>query len=125
MYFLRSETKESRGNTGLSLFYEREYVMGVLDRWTKKATTNAIQTTKETLNDKLETYSGIIKVELTLSVIIFGSKGINNHMEKKKAAQSPQALPYQQPIVINQYFDRGYVPNGRQGQNRQQHQNRR
>lgn len=99
--------------------------MGVLDRWTKKATTNAIETTKETLNDKLETYSGIIKVGLTLGVIIFGSKGINNHMEKKKAAQLPQTLPYQQPIVINQYFDRGYVPNGRQGQNRQQHQNRR
>lgn len=95
--------------------------MGVFDKWTKKATGNAIETAKETLNDKLETYSGIIKIGLTLSVIIFGSKKITQH---HKAAQAPQALP-QQPIIINQYFDRGYIPNGRQGQNRQQYQNRR
>ena len=97
--------------------------MGVFDKWTKKATENAIETTKETLNDKLETYSGIIKIGLTLSVIIFGSKKINQHM-MKGAEQSPQALP-QQPIIINQYFDRGYIPSGsnKQGQNRQGHQN--
>lgn len=100
--------------------------MGVFDRWTKKATVNAIETTKETLNDKLETYSGIIKVGLTLSVIIFGSKKINQHMGNKEATQSPQVLPSSQPpIVINNYYDRGYVPNGRQGQNRQHNQNRR
>lgn len=115
---------ETRGS--LFLFSEREYVMGVLDRWTKKATANAIETTKETLNDKLETYSGIIKVGLTLGVIIFGSKKINQHYQSKGAIQAPQALPYpQQPIVINNYYDRGYIPNGRQGQARQQHQNRR
>ena len=97
--------------------------MGVLDKWTKKATANAIETTKETLNDKLETYSGIIKVFLTLSVIAYGSKKVNDHYGKK-ATQSPQALPYpQQPIVINNYYDRGYIPNGRQGKDRQQHQN--
>ena len=100
--------------------------MGVLDRWTKKATENAIETTKETLNDKLETYSGIIKIGLTFAVIVFGSRGIIRHTEKK-ATQAPQALPYpqQQPIVINNYYDRRYIPNGRQGQARQQHQNRR
>ena len=100
--------------------------MGVFDRWTKKATVNAIQTTKETLNDKLETYSGIIKLGLTLVVIGGGSKMIYNH--KKKAEQTPQALPPaypQQPIVINNYYDRGYIPNGGQRKNYQQHQNRR
>ena len=97
--------------------------MGMFDRFTKKATTSAIETTKETLNDKLETYSGIIKVFLTLSVIAFGAKKVNDH-HTSKAAQTPQSLP-QQPIVINNYFDRGYIPNGKQGKNYQQHQNRR
>lgn len=97
--------------------------MGMFDKWTKKATENAIETTKETLNDKLETYSGIIKVFLTLSVIAYGSKKVNDHYGKK-ANQSPQTLP-QQPIVINQYFDRGYIPNGKQGKTGKQYQNRR
>ena len=115
---------ETRGS--LFLYSEKEYVMGVFDKWTKKATANAIETTKETLNDKLETYSGIIKIGLTAAVIIFGSRGIIKHTDKK-AVQTPQALPVpqQQPIVINNYYDRGYIPNGRQGQARQQHQNRR
>ena len=116
---------ETRGS---SFFFSKGMRMGMFDKWTKKATVNAIETTKETLNDKLETYSGIIKIGLTLSVIIFGSKKINQHYVNKGVAQAPQALPQpypQQPIVINNYFDRGYIPNGRQGQNRQQHQNRR
>ena len=96
--------------------------MSVFDRWTKRATENAIETTKETLNDKLDTYSGIIKIGLTLGVIIFGSKKINQHISKG-TTQVPQALPYsQQPIVINNYYDRGYIPNGRQNQqHRQKH----
>ena len=97
--------------------------MSVFDRWTKRATENAIETTKETLNDKLDTYSGIIKIGLTLGVIIFGSKKINQHMSKG-TTQVPQALPGypQQPIVINNYYDRGYIPNGRQNQqHRQKH----
>ena len=100
--------------------------MGMFDRWTKKATENAVGTVKETLNDKLETYSGIIKIGLTLSVIVFGSKKINQHIHK--GTQVPQALPGtypQQPIVINNYYDRGYIPNGRQGQYRKEYQNRR
>ena len=104
--------------------------MGVFDKWTKKATVNAIETTKETLNDKLETYSGIIKAGLTLVVIAFGSKKVHEHIKNKENAQVPMPLPPgyqgypQQPIVINNYFDRGYT-NGRQGQNRQQYQKRR
>ena len=82
--------------------------MGMFDRFTKKATENAIETTKETLNDKLETYSGIIKIGLTLGVIIFGSKKILGHGEK----HAPQSLPQQQPIIINNYYDRGCIPNG-------------
>ena len=97
--------------------------MGVLDRFTKKATVNAIETTKETLNDKLETYSGIIKLFLTIAVIGFGAKKVNDH-NTRKTIQSSQSLP-QQPIVINNYFDRGYIPNGKQGKSYQQHQNRR
>ena len=96
--------------------------MGVFDRWTKKATVNAIETTKETLYDKLETYSGIIKVFLTLSVIAFGAKKVNDH-HNNKATQTPSNLP-QAPIVINNYFDRGYNHNG-QRQGSKQYQNRR
>ena len=90
--------------------------MGVFDKWTKKATGAAVESAKETLNDKLDTYSGIIKIGLTLGVIIFGSKKINQHYGKKGTEQVPQALPPaypQQPIVINNYYDRGYIPNGR------------
>ena len=92
--------------------------MGLFDRFTKKATTNAIETTKETLNEKLETYSGIIKVGLTLAVIIFGGKAINKHSVK------PVTQSYSQPpIIINNYYDRRYVPHaGRQKQqNAQKH----
>lgn len=93
--------------------------MGMLDRFTKKATANAIETTKETLNDKLDTYSGIIKLFLTIAVIGFGAKKVNDH-NTKKTTQSSQSLP-QQPIVINNYFDRGYIPNGKQRKGYQQH----
>lgn len=90
--------------------------MGVFDRWTKKATENAIETTKETLNDKLQTYSGIIKIGLTIGVIVFGSKKINQHVSERSQT-NPQGYS-QQPIVINNYYDRGYITNGRQ-QNKQ------
>ena len=86
--------------------------MGVFDRWTKKATDTAVESAKETLNDKLETYSGIIKIGLTLGVIIFGSKKINSHISKPQHEQTYS----QQPIIINNYFDRGYMPNGKQQQ---------
>ena len=90
--------------------------MGLFDRFTKKATENAIGTAKETLNDKLETYSGIIKIGLTLGVIIFGTKKINSHIS------SPvQQEQNRQPIIINNYFDRGYIPNGRQIHPRKKH----
>ncbi len=101
--------------------------MSMFDRWTKKATVNAIETTKETLNDKLETYSGIIKVFLTVATIAFGAKKVNDHYSNRGAVQAPHSLPpyQQQPIIINNYIDRGYTSNGRQGQNRKQYQNRR
>ena len=98
--------------------------MGMFDRWTKKATTSAVETAKETLNDKLETYSGIIKIGLTLGVIVFGSKKINQHYSRKGTEQVPQVFPAypQQPIVINNYYDRGFVPNERK--QRQHYQKR-
>ena len=92
--------------------------MGMFDKWTKQATNTAIETTKETLNDKLDTYSGIIKIGLTLGVIIFGSRRINAHI----STPAPVQQQYPQPIVINNYYDRGYVPNGRkQGQYSKNH----
>ena len=103
--------------------------MGIFDKFSKKATNSAVETVKEKLNDKLDTYSGIIKIGLTLGVIIFGSRKINQHITKQEP-QAPvmPAIPYQQPIVINNYYnERGYIPNGgkRQGENHPRHQNRR
>lgn len=89
--------------------------MGFFDRFTSKATDNVIASAKETLNDKLEAYSGIIKIGLTIGVIAFGSKKINDH---RQAAYS------QPPVIINNYYDggRGYYG---QRQNFQEHKKRR
>lgn len=94
--------------------------MGVLDKFTKKATDNAVETAKETLNEKLETYSGIIKIGLTLAVVLFGTKKLGQHITRAESGQYPQ-----QPIIINNYYDRRYIPNGKQRQNSQRHQERR
>ena len=60
----------------------------MFEKWTKKvaskATDGAVEGVKETLNDKLDTYSGIIKIGLTLAVIIFGSVKINDHRVKNQ-----------------------------------------
>lgn len=90
----------------------------MFEKWTKKATNTAVETVKENLNDKLETYSGIIKIGLTLSVIAFGSKKLNDHIPK---AHTQQAVTQPQPIIINNYYDRGYSNGGRQGQRYQKH----
>ena len=99
--------------------------MGVFDRWTKKTTNNAIETVKETLNDKYGQYLGFAKIGITIGIFIFGGKKIGQHMSDRGVKQTPQALPQgysQQPIVINNYYDRGYIPNGRQNnQHRQKH----
>ena len=100
--------------------------MSIFDKLSKKATNTAVEMAKETLNDKLETYSGIIKIWLTLGVMVFGAKQINAHISKPNPQQLPMQGTYpQQPIVINNYFDRGYIPNGKQGKTGQGHQNRR
>lgn len=96
----------------------------MFEKWTKKvaekATDGAVTGVKETLNDKLDTYSGIIKIGLTLAVIIFGSKKINDHHEQRAQIEQP-ALRFQQPqpIVINNYITDGrHGPNGGQRKNR-------
>lgn len=100
----------------------------MFEKWTKKvaskATDNAVDGVKETLNDKLETYSGIIKIGLTLAVIIFGSVKINDHQNKLKnniSASGGYGYDHdqpQQPIIINNYISDGrYVPYGKQRQN--------
>ena len=95
--------------------------MGVFDRWTKKATTSAVITAKETFREQTGDIVGIVKIGITAVIIIFGGKHL---ISKPKTVQSPQALPSaypQQPIVINNYYDRGYIPNGRQNQSRKKH----
>ena len=100
------------------------FLFTMFEKWSKKiasnATTGAVDGVKETLNDKLETYSGIIKLGLTLAVIIFGSIKINDH---KSASSYNFGNPemqrnQQQPIIINNYITDGrYAPYGRSKQN--------
>lgn len=108
----------------------------MFEKWTKKvsskATDGAVEGIKETLNDKLDTYSGIIKIGLTIGVIIFGSMKINDHHNKKQEMISsygsygmqryPGYSGAPQPIVINNYITDGrQQPYGRQKQNRGKH----
>lgn len=99
--------------------------MGFFDKWTKKATNTAINTATETLSQKLDQYGGIIKIGLTFGVIALGTKKINTHVPSKpQEAATPQYQPYpQQPIVINNYFDRGYNNGQQKGNGYQQRQN--
>lgn len=91
----------------------------MFEKWTKKIsgkiTDHAVNGAKESLNDKLDTYSGIIKIGLTLGVIIFGSIKINDHHNKNQV-YSANAMPQpQQPIIINNYITDGRrVPYGEQ-----------
>ena len=105
----------------------------MFERWTKrfatKATDGAVDGIKESLNDKLDTYSGIIKIGLTIGIIIFGSTKINDHRKKDTQSSSIQSSGYlyghtypQQPSVINNYITDGrHNPYGGQRKNRQQH----
>lgn len=85
----------------------------MFEKFTKKvaskATDSAVDGVKETLNDKLETYSGIIKIGLTLAVIIFGSIKINDH--KNTSTYNLPSGHYHpqvpQPIIINNYITDG------------------
>lgn len=114
------------GNHGLFSF-----IFTMFEKWTKrvasKATDSAVDGVKETLNDKLETYSGIIKIGLTLAVIIFGSIKINDHTATTKPVPrigSGDRYGYgqpQQPIIINNYISDGRrIPYG-QEQHHQKH----
>lgn len=105
----------------------RSFSLPMFEKWTKraasKATDNAVEGIKESLNDKLETYSGIIKIGLTLAVIIFGSVKINDHHTKKQQPPVSGGTPYypQAPIVINNYITDGrQTPYGRQPQKQNQ-----
>lgn len=92
--------------------------MGVFDKWTKKATTSAVETAKETFKQQTSDVLGMVKIGLTAVIIIFGGK----HLISKPNPQPVQALPQStQPIVINNYYDRGYIPNGREKGYRQKH----
>lgn len=90
-------------------------------RLTTKATDGAVESAKETLNDKLEHYSGIIKFGLTFGVIAFGSKVLTRKDQPQQVYPSAQA-----PIVINNYYgerrsDYEQKENTRANQNWRQH----
>ena len=107
----------------------------MFEKWTKKvsskATDGAVEGIKETLNEKLDTYSGIIKIGLTIGVIIFGSIKINDHHNKRQAFGGNPGYSYgmqryqdypQQPIIINNYISDGRQhPYGRQKENYRKH----
>lgn len=98
----------------------------MFEKWTKKvaskATDHAMDGVKESLNDKLETYSGIIKIGLTLGVIIFGSVKINDHQTRKKEQSRLPAEYPQAPIIINNYISDGrQMPYGGPRKNNQKH----
>lgn len=109
---------------GLSLFF-----CPMFEKFTKKiaskATDHAVEGAKESLNDKLETYSGIIKIGLTLGVIIFGSIKINDHrMNRQQNVKQQLNLPESyshQPIIINNYITDGRQAYGGQRQSYKKH----
>lgn len=84
--------------------------MGVFDKWTKKATNTAVETATETLKQKTNDIFTVLKIGLTATIIIFGGK----HLVKPSASNQVQTAQPMPPIVINNYYDRGYIPNGRQ-----------
>lgn len=91
----------------------------MFEKWTKKVTSkvtdSAVDGVKETLNDKLETYSGIIKIGLTLAVIIFGSIKINDHSIQVSQTPKLNSGYPQQPIIINNYISDGrHAPYGQE-----------
>ncbi len=87
--------------------------MGFLDKWTKKATTTAIETAKESINNKFDTYIALAKIGVTFGVIAFGAKHISS------SKHIPQPDQNQQPIIINNYITDGRYDYGRQNKNRQ------
>ena len=96
-----------------------------------KAADSAVEGVKETLNNKFEDYSGIIKIGLVLAVIIFGG----NHLVKPKEDHlrnepvfTPKLPGPGVPIIINNYYHepwRGDICNGRSRKVAQKSQNRR
>ena len=98
-------------------------------RFGSKAADSAVEGVKETLNDKLEDYSGIIKIGLVLAVIIFGGKHLIKQEKDNSAPVFNPKLPSGgQPIIINNYYHEpkgDWIEYGGQRKNYQKHQNRR
>jgi hypothetical protein len=79
----------------------------ITKRFTNKATSNVIENTKKTFNERIDEYGDIIEIGLVLSVIILGG----HHFTKKSRRRSdpidygnPYNLPSGQPIIINNYY---------------------
>ena len=95
-----------------------------------KAADSAMEGVKETLNDKLEDYSGIIKIGLVMLVIIFGGNQLMKpKQERNNAPVFMPKLPAGSgtPIIINNYYHdpKGDWTNGGQRKVNQKYQNRR
>lgn len=78
----------------------------MFEKWTKKATTSAVENVKKTLNDRIDDWGDIIQFGLVLTVIILGGR----HLTKKSHANNiPGQLQLPnggQPIIINNYYTR-------------------
>lgn len=79
------------------------FSFSMFEKFTKKvsakATNQAVEGAKESLNDKLEQYSGIIKVGLVVGVIAFGGNKLF-----KGSDNSQRSYGNGQPIIINNYY---------------------
>ena len=113
-----------------SLLYFALMFEKISKKFGSKAADSAVEGVKETLNDKLEDYSGIIKIGLVMAVIIFGGTHL---MKPKNENNQPVFTPRLpagsgQPIIINNYYHEPkgvYAENGRQRKNYQKYQDRR
>lgn len=78
----------------------------MFERWTKKATDNAVENVKKTFNDRIEENGDIIKFGLVLMVIILGGKHLTKR-DKHVNTYSEYGLPAgNTPIIINNYYSR-------------------
>ena len=78
----------------------------MFERWTKKATDNAVENVKKTFNDRIEENGDIIKFGLVLMVIILGGKHLTKK-DKHVNSYAEYGLPSgNNPIIINNYYTR-------------------
>lgn len=78
----------------------------MFERFTKKATDNAVENVKKTLNDRIDEYGDIIKIGLVVAVIILGGKHFTNTRKNRYDRDLNLPTGNGQPIIINNYYSR-------------------